>query len=454
MNKASQFILNNPRCCIFLRTGYGKTRIAIEAIELLRLLGKVQRVLIIAPKMVAMSTWPDELRRYDIFPNLIMGGKKERRAALHRTWLPYNIINVENIPWLIDTLDKPFSRIKVSVDDMQPIQDGFDCVIIDESSKFKSPTSARFHAIKDQIDEAGRVILMSGTPISNGIANIWSQIRLVDCGVRLGRSFYQFRNRYFYPDGRFKWSPFPDATQIIIDLISDICYSEHDESVVQVEEQKIGHMVELDKESKEIYNNVRQHFIYEWNSGLTLTAPNLGVAMGKMLQICSGSVYVKTDDGNKSQAIHTNKMRKLQKLLKEIDRPAIIVYNFRFELDALRQTLGEESDTISIDAIQRWNKGKLRYLLIHPLSAGHGINLQFGGNTIIWYGLTWSLENYMQTNARVTRRGQKEDHTEIHHILTRKTLEQTVVDRLRSKETTQENFLQGIVDGILTMGEV
>ena len=444
MDKASRFILENKRCCLFLRTGYGKTRLTIEGIELLRVLGDINRILIVAPKMVALDTWPEELKRYNITPNMIMGDRTQRTRALLRTYPPYNVINIENLPWLIEKMDKPFKALNDS-------GDGFDTIIIDESSKFKSPTSQRFHTVKDVIDQAERVILLSGTPISNGITDIWAQMRIVDRGRRLGRSYYAFRRRYFFPVGKFKWEPFNGSEQRITDLISDICYSQHDPAIKQVPEKKIVHPVILDAKSERIYKEIKQNFIYEWESGDTLTVANAGVAIGKLLQICGGSVYLPEKYDHKPVIpVNTVKLNRLRKLIYDLNKPMIIVYNYKFELAGLQAMLPANiTSTISKEAIQRWNSGQLRYLLIHPLSAGHGLNLQFGGNTIVWFGLTWSLENYMQTNARVTRRGQKEGHTEIHHIVTKRTVEDSIMRRLHYKKNTQQNFIMGLIDDIL-----
>ena len=435
-----QFVIDHPRCCLFLRPGYGKTRIVIDAFLNLYISDKVKRILVVAPKLTALTTWPYELTEVKGIPcNSIVGNLKHRKEAMEKTKdFLFSVVNIDVVSWMCKEYgDRLFTEI-------------FDSIVIDESSKFKAPNTKRFRTLVKRVDKAKRVVAMSGTPQSENIMNIWSQMRLVDRGNRLGDSFYKFRSRYFYQYNRFNWQPFRDSVKTITKRVSDICYTVHDPSIKQVPERKVNHYRVLDAKTQQVYDRVKSDFVYEFQSGGILNSTNIGVNLNKLLQICSGSVYVKTGiwDGDiGTQVVHRGKIEFLKRLVSELNRRLIIVYNFRFELADLQKEF-PEAKLINDQTINDWNAGRLNMLLLHPLSAGHGINLQHGGSTIIWYGLTWSLENYLQTNARITRRGQKATETEVHHILTKGTVEEVIVRKLKNKETSQESFLEAILEAM------
>ena len=286
MNPATKFILDNPRCAVFLRTGYGKTRITLDALEHDMVFGKTEKILVIAPKLVALDTWPKECEGYSFDPTVITGTREERLARL-REDNNFFVIGVDNVAWLVETGEFDF-----------------DCVVIDESSKFKDPDSVRFHMLSQVTPYCRRVILLSGTPISNGIQNIWAQIFLLDGGARLGKEYVQFRDYYFYHEGSFRWVPYDNSESLILEHIKDICYNEESEEVEKIPMRNHIIRVKLDEDSRGIYNQMRLHFIYEWSKELSLTAPNVGVAMNKLLQICSGSAYVQTKpDPEKNETV-------------------------------------------------------------------------------------------------------------------------------------------------------
>ena len=443
--KAINFVEKTPRCCVFLKMGYGKTRIVIEAVKRLMDYRKVKRVLIIAPKLVALDTWPAELVIMGISEddiNSFVGTLPMRELAMESE-APWNIINVDVVPWLLDywkdiPLGTPFCTAE------QNEGDQFDMVIIDESAKFKNPSTKRFKALKRHIDFASRVVIMSGMPITNSLLDIWSQIRLVDTGESLGTSFWKWRAKYFYESYMHQWKPFSGARRRILQKIAPLCFSEHDEDVVLPEEKHHYHSAVLGAAAAVAYQEMQKQFILQMGDKI-ITAANAAVVVGKLLQICSGSVYMEGE----SQYCHGGKLQRLRELLDSLEGNIIITYSYRFELRDLLQFLGDDAKRISAENVRAWNLGNVKYLLIHPQSAGHGLNLQFAGNKIVWYGHTWSLDAYKQTNARVTRRGQRQSTTEIWHIVTEGTVEETLIQKLELRNDTQEGFMMGLAKEIL-----
>ena len=378
-------IIEQKKIALFLKTGYGKTRIVLSAISRLLEAGEVKRVIIIAPLLVANKTWSDEIVECgeeisNIDLMICTGGRQRRYTALTNTDANVFIINVENVTWMVD----------------HNLFD-FDMVVIDESSKFKDPKTKRFKSLRKVFEKCDRRVLMSGTPMSNGVQNLWSQTYLLDGGERLGTSYARFRLRYFYRVSKFKYQLYSGAEARIMDLVSDLCYSEIATHVEKIKEEHIHHPVIMSAEARKIYDSIKNDFIYELSEGF-ITAAHAGIVLNKLLQICGGSVYL---EDRKCVQIHEGKLAKLHLLIDYRFKgdSIIVVYNYNFERDKLREEFPHSRMIKKPQDITDWNEGKIEMALVHPASAGHGLNLQFGGNKIVWYGKTWSLENFIQTNA-------------------------------------------------------
>ena len=430
---AKDFVLGHPYCGLILDMGLGKSVITLTALwDLILDSFDLSRVLVVAPKRVAEDTWPREIEKWEhlkgLTYSLVLGSKKQRRAALQQRAFLY-IINRENIAWLVEN-----TRWR------------FDALVIDELSSFKSSKAQRFRALKKVRPLCHRVIGLTGTPAPNTLIDLWPQIYLLDMGKRLGRFVTHFRERFFLPDKRSSYAIFSyklrdGAEQQIYDLISDICISmraiDHLQMPALIANCVI---VRLSKSEHVLYNTLKRDMFLALNNN-EIDAVNAAALSGKLCQLANGAIYAADSHAVR---FHDRKLDALEDLIEGANgKPVLVAYWFKHDLDRIRERFTVREIRESRD-IADWNAGRIPIAVIHPASAGHGLNLQSGGNTLIWFGLTWSLELYQQTNARLWRQGQKADTVVIHHIVAEGTIDEQVLDALERKETTQTALMNAV----------
>lgn len=429
---AKEFIVGRKVSALFLDCGLGKTVITLTAIwELLLDYFEIRRVLVIAPLRVSRDTWSGELKKWDhlsgIVMSLVLGSEKDRRAALNRRANVY-VINRENVEWLVENY-----------------RWDFDMVVIDELSSFKSHKAKRFKALKKVRPMVKRMVGLTGTPAPNGLIDLWAEIGILDMGQRLGRFIGGYRERFFIPDKRsremvFSYKPREGAEEAIYSLISDICISMKAGDYLDMPEC-IYNQVEVTMSEKErkLYGQLEKDMLLPFADG-DIDAVNAAALSGKLIQMANGAVY---DENGNVKHIHDRKLEALEDLVEAANgKPVLIAYWYKHDLDRIKKRTGAVAlDTA--DDMQRWNAGEIPVAVIHPASAGHGLNLQAGGSTLVWFGLTWSLELYQQTNARLWRQGQKETVV-IHHLVAKGTLDEKVMAALEKKECGQSALVEAV----------
>jgi len=430
---ATDFILNQSICCLMLDMGLGKTVITLTALWQLALDSfDVGRVLVIAPKRVAEDTWPKELAKWEhltgLTSSLVLGSAAERKAALQRKAFLY-IINRENVTWLVKNHYWDF-----------------DMVVIDELSSFKSNKAERFKAMKKVRPMVTRIVGLTGTPAPNTLLDLWPQMYLMDMGQRLGRFIGGFRDRFFMPDKRnreiiYSYKPREGAEDAIYALISDICISMKAADYLDMPE-RIDNRIEVSMSPKErkLYDTFQKDMVLSIGDE-ELDATNAAALSNKLLQMANGAVY---GEDKKVIPIHDRKLDALEDLTEAANgKPLLVAYWYKHDLQRIKARFKNARCIDTAKDIDDWNAGKIPLALIHPASAGHGLNLQDGGCTIVWFGLTWSLELYQQLNARLWRQGQK--HTVvIHHIVTKGTHDEDVMRALENKDTRQSALIEAV----------
>lgn len=430
---AINFIKNNMVAAVFLDMGLGKTVITLSAIKDLIKENKVNRVLVIAPLRVARNTWPSEIEKWDHLTDLsysiIVGTEKERKDALKKKAVIY-IINRENVEWLISKSGFFFD---------------FDMVVVDELSSFKSWSSKRFKALLRVRPRIQRIVGLTGTPSSNGLMDLWAQFRILDLGQRLGKFITEYRNKYFLPDKRnanviFSWKLRPFAEESIYERISDITISMKAVDYLKMPDLIFNEVkVELEGKERKVYDQLKQDMIVSVED-TEIDAVNAATLSNKLLQMANGSIY---DEDKNVIHIHDKKLDALEDLIEQANgKPVLVAYWFKHDLDKIKRRFDAVQISTNFD-IQNWNEGKIPLGLIQPQSIGMGINLQTGGSILVWYGLTWSLELYEQTNARLWRQGQKENVV-VHHIITKNTIDESVMLALRNKEKVQNALIDAV----------
>lgn len=430
---ASEFILEHPVCCLMLDMGLGKTVITLTALwELVLDRFDVSRILVIAPKRVAEDTWPKELAKWEhlqgLTYSLVLGSRAEREAALRREAFIY-IINRENVAWLVE--NHPWD---------------FDMVVIDELSSFKSSKAERFKALKRVRPKVSRIVGLTGTPAPNSLLDLWPQMYLLDMGQRLGRFIGGFRDRFFVPDKRnreiiYSYKPREGAEDAIYSQISDICISMKAVDYLDMPE-RIDNRIEVEMSPREqkLYDAFQRDMVLSIGSE-ELDAVNAAALSNKLLQMANGAVY---GEGKKVFPIHDRKLDALEDLVEAANgKPLLVAYWYKHDLQRIQARFKKARCIDTSKDIDVWNAGNIPLALIHPASAGHGLNLQEGGCTIVWFGLTWSLELYQQLNARLWRQGQK--HTVvIHHIITKGTHDEDVIRALENKDMRQSALIEAV----------
>lgn len=435
-----EFIKNNPIVAILLDMGMGKSSITLSAIkDLMYDRFEVSKVLIIAPLRVAKHTWSGEIEKWeelqDLRYSVVVGTAAQRKKALQKDADIY-IINRENVPWLIEQSGVPFD---------------FDMVIIDELSSFKNWKSKRFRSLMKVRPLVKRIVGLTGTPSSNGLMDLFAEYKVLDLGQRLGRFIGQYRLNYFKPDRVngpvvYSYKLLPGAEQKIYEKIDDITISMKASDYLEMPELVSSeYPVYLTEEELDTYEEMKKDLVLSLPGG-EITASNAAALSGKLTQMANGAVY--TDDETFME-FHDKKLDALEDIIEAANgQPLMIAYWYKHDLIRIEKRLnaiGVEYQRLDSDAsIEKWNKGELPVALIHPASAGHGLNLQSGGSTIVWFGITWSLELYQQTNARLYRQGQKAEVVKIIHLVSKGTIDERIMKALSIKDNTQAALIDAV----------
>ena len=431
---ATNFILQHPISAVFLDMGLGKSVITLTAIfDLVLDSFLIRKVLVIAPLRVARDTWPFEIEKWDHLKGLTysvaIGTEQERKFALMRNVDVY-IINRENVDWLVNKSGLPFD---------------FDMVVVDELSSFKAYSSKRFKALRRVRPKVKRIVGLTGTPSGNGLMDLWAEIGILDMGQRLGRFITHYRNKFFTPEKRnqlvvFSYKPLPGAEDEIYRLISDITISMKNTDYIKLPELVMNEIsVWLPEKEQKAYDTIKRDLVLSLEEH-EIDALNAASLSNKLLQMANGAVY---DENGGVAHLHDRKLDALEDIIEAANgKPVLVAYWFKHDLERILNRF----PAVKLDSaasIRRWNDGKIPLAVIHPASAGHGLNLQAGGSTLVWFGLTWSLELYQQTNARLWRQGQK-DTVVIHHIITKSTIDEDVMRALERKDKTQTALIDAV----------
>jgi len=437
---AIDYIEEHAIAAVLLDMGLGKTVITLTAVnDLLFDSFDAHKILAIAPLRVARDTWPEELGKWehlsDLRYSVAVGTEAERKAAL-RSPADIHIINRENVQWLIEDSGIPWQ---------------WDMIVIDELSSFKSHQSKRFRALMKARPRAKRIVGLTGTPSGNGLMDLFAEFKLLDMGQRLGRFIGQYRTDYFTPDKRngqviFSYKPLPDAEERIYAKIADITISMKSTDHLEMPEMvSIEHTVLLSDTEREHYDEMKRDLVLQLPDG-EITAANAAALSGKLCQMANGAVY--GNDGEINH-IHDRKLDALEDIIEAATgKPLLVAYWFKHDLERISARLKARhiphSKLDSADSIRKWNRGELPVALIHPASAGHGLNLQSGGCHLAWFGLTWSLELYQQTNARLWRQGQSAETVVIQHIVAKGTIDERILKALREKDSSQSALIEAV----------
>lgn len=433
--KMVDFIKEKPFCGLFAGMGSGKTCSTLTAVTDLFEDNQIKRVLVIAPKRVATDTWHKEIANWAHTKHLtytILAGQSaaaRKKAVFEDTQI--HIINRENTQWLVDTLGLTWH---------------YDAVVLDESHSFKSATAKRFKSLKKILHKVKRLLLLTGTPSNNGLLDLWAQIYLLDRGARLGRTMTMYKDRFFTSDYMgFNFTPKPWAKEKIYELIGDICMTLDVEDYLELPEKIVVPVeVKMPKKVRKQYEELQREFILELQSD-TLAVTHAAALTTKLLQFCNGSVYVGEGKDRYTEHLHDAKLDALEEIVEgAVGEPVLVVYNFQSDVERIKAkfknaiTLDDDPD-----AIDKWNRGEIPMLLVHPASASTGLNLQSGGHIMAWFGLTWNLGDYLQMVARLHRQGQ-EKPVYIYHIICEGTVEQNVLKALADKNTSQRELLAAL----------
>ena len=426
--RALAFIRHKRKCALFLDMGLGKSVIALTAASDMLDEFLINKVLVIAPLRVSNTVWKQEAKKWEHLEHLniaIATGSAKNRIQNLESSADIHVINRENVDWLVRT-----QKWK------------WDMVIVDESSSFKSMKSKRFRALRKVTKYMKSVILLTGTPSPNGIVDLWSQIYLIDQGARIGKTMGNFRQRFLHPAGymSYSWEPNEGADIEIQELIKDVCITMSSEDYLELPERiNLNEYIDLPPDVREQYKELEKEFLLVLEEGdiEALSAATLG---NKLLQMCNGAVY---DSEGVAHTIHDLKIKALKEIIEDNPNESFLVaYNYRSDHVRLSKAF-PQGVSLSREGveIEEWNKGKIKLMFAHPASAGHGLNLQKGGSSIVWFGLNWSLELYEQFNARLHRQGQDKP-VKITHLIAKDGIDEKVMKALRGKAKTQRDLLE------------
>lgn len=434
---AIQRILDQPAVALFLDMGMGKTICTLTAVsELMYDRFEVTRVLVIAPLRVAEDTWSREAKKWEHTRHLriakVLGTDRQRHNAVQSDADVY-VINRENVEWLVSHYGKNWP---------------FDMVVIDELSSFKSSKAKRFRALRKVRPFIRRIVGLTGTPAPNGLIDLWAQIYLLDLGERLGKTITGYRGRYFEPEKRdpsrhivYSWRPKPEAEKAIYRKLSDICISMRAEDWLELPE-RIDRIVpvRLPPEAWMRYRQLERELLLPLEDG-DVVADTVAALTNKLLQMANGAVY---DEHGKAKELHNEKLKALEDVIEAANgKPVLVFYSYRHDRKRLLEWFPEARTLDNTADIEDWNRGRISILLVHPASAGHGLNLQAGGHIIVWFGLTWSLELYQQANARLHRQGQQQSVI-VHHLVAEGTIDEDAMNVLGNKAAGQDALLSAV----------
>lgn len=438
---AKDFIIGHPYAAVILDMGMGKTATTLSAVnELMFDRFEVTKVLVIAPLRVANTVWNDEIEQWAELRHLryskIVGTPKQRKEALQKDADIY-IVNRENLPWLVEQCSSYFK---------------WDMVVIDELSSFKSWQSKRFKAFMAMRPYMKRIVGLTGTPSSNGLMDLFAEFKVIDGGERLGRFIGEFRNRYFEEGRRngnivYEYIPMDYAECQIQDKISDITISMKALDYLDMPDLiSTKKLVRMSEKEKEKYSQFKKEYVLSELDGLEVTAANAASLTNKLVQLSNGAVY---SDDHTVVALHEQKLDALEDILESANgEPVLVAYWFKHDLARIMgrlEKLKVKSRVMKTEEdIHEWNKGNVPVGLLHPAGAGHGLNLQKGGHHLVWFGLTWSLELYQQTNARLWRQGQESETVVIQHIVTEGTIDEEILKALENKDAQQERLIEAV----------
>lgn len=416
---------------LFLEPGLGKTATALTIVAE-QFKGST---LVVAPKRVAETVWMEESTKWEHLKHLkvnkILGNPAARISALKSSGDIY-IVNLENLVWLLEEQKKQFDNL-----------------IIDESSRFKDPSTKRFKALKKHLKNFKRRIILTGTPTPQGLGDLWSQVGIIDLGERLETSLTKFRTKYMHAGKRnphtgviYNWELNKGADAVIMDKISDVCFSLKAKDYLELPKVTyLLHKVGITEQIRTQYDTLKKDMVAEIK-GQTVTATTAATLTGKLLQFTSGAIYA--EDGS-WQEVHTAKLECLESILEESSSPTLVFYHFKHSLERIRNAF-PEAVVLTDSNIEAWRDGKIRIMLAHPQSGGIGINLQCNAGQMaqtIWYDLPWSSENYIQANARIYRQGQ-EKPVIIHHLCVEKSIDEQVMKVLDKKITVQDALMEAL----------
>lgn len=424
-----------PNIGLFLEMGLGKTIITLTAVAHLLDDFAVGKVLVVAPKQVALTVWTQEAAKWSHTKHLRVsvmcgGSAADRRAAL-RAKADIYVINRENLAWLVDEVESRWP---------------FDMVVLDELSSFKSRSSGRWKALRRVRRQIKRLVGLTGTPAPNGLLDLWAQVYLLDEGAALGRTLTAYRDRYFTPGARkgyivYDWKPLPLAEEAIYERLEGLCLSMKSVDHLTMPE-RIDNVipVQLPGEALRQYRELEREYLLRLGD-IDIIGDSAAVVTGKLLQVAGGAIY---DDSGEWHELHQAKLDALETVLEAANgKPVLCYYGYRHELNRIKSRFPQAEVLSTADQVRRWNAGEIPLLLAHPASAGHGLNLQSGGSTMVWFGLTWSLEQYQQANARLYRQGQKETVV-IHHLVAAGTVDERVMRVLQGKASLQDELMDAV----------
>lgn len=430
---ATQRIIDTPKVGLFLDMGLGKTVSTLTAVEeLIHDRFAVRKCLVIAPLRVAKMTWTDEAAKWDhlhLRISRVLGSETERKRALSTDADVYTI-NRENVPWLVKLYGRRWP---------------FDMVVVDESSSFKNHRAKRFRALRQVLGLIDRLVLLTGTPSPRSLMDLWAQMYLLDQGARLGKTIGAYRDAYFKPGKRngyvvYDWILRDGADEVIYRHIGDVCVSMTADDWLTLPERVTNRVeVELPPAARRTYDQLLRDFVAEID-GNEVTAANAAVLTGKLLQVANGAVY---DEDGAVREVHRAKLDALAEIREECSEPMIVFYWFQHDMERLQKAFPDARFLETEADMAAWNRGEIPMLLLHPASAGHGLNLQEGGHVIVWYGLTWSLELYQQANARLYRQGQTKPVI-VHHLVAKNTMDGRVLNALAGKSTGQDALIAAV----------
>ncbi len=438
-------VIKDKAVGLFLDCGLGKTVITLTAIRYLYGFGEIKKVLVIAPLRVAEDTWTTEAGKWEHLKKLriskILGNEFDRLDGLLNRADVY-VINRENVEWLVKLYGRKWP---------------FDMVVIDELSSFKNNQSKRFKALKKILSRVERIVGLTGTPAPNGLMDLWPQVYLLDRGERLGWTIGEFRNRYFYSGAKnghivYDWLLRDGAEQSIHETLSDLCVSMKAEDWLELPERiDVEVKVQLTESQRKAYKQLERDLILAISEESNIVASTAAVLSNKLLQFANGTIY---DDAGTPKLIHKEKIKALERIVEKASgKPILIFYTYKHDRASIEKHFPGAKQLESSEDIAAWNRGEIPLMIAHPASAGHGLNLQAGGNIIVWFGLPWSLELYQQANARLHRQGQTE-RVIIHHLIAAGTMDEVVMEALANKAKGQDALLEAVKARIAEYGEV